>query len=299
MKGLREHIRVFLDLFREAFSEWSRDNVTLLAAALAYYGLFSLAPLLIIILISIDSLFHHSEQGQVIAQEVQDIASRQAPPAVGSIINQIGHQAASFKLTILSLLLLLLGAAELFVQTRTAFRIIWPLKVKKEPMLESKLRFYLMTYVLSFLLITFVAFLLLASSVITAVLLPLGRIMAEELLPFHLPVQFGLLWLVTLAISLLIVTMLFAVVYKTLFDIHLSWRDVLTGSAIASIFFAIGNFVIEVFVSYVDIGSFYGAAGSLLVFLFWIYYSAQIFLFGAEFIKVSKRKKEVLESQKV
>jgi membrane protein len=294
MKSLTIRTRIFLDIFQEAFVEWKRDHATLLAAALAYYGLFSLAPLMIIILISINSLFHQSEQGRAIAEQVQNMAGQQAPPVVGDMIDQIGKQAASFNLTAISFLILILGATGLFVQTKAAFRIIWPLKTKTEAVLASRLRSYLMSYILSFLLIAFVAILLLASSVVTAFLMPFGR-MIEDLLP----IQFGLLRLITLTISLLIVTILFSVTYKTLFDVQLGWRDVISGSAMAALFLAIGNFIIEIFVSIVNVGSFYGAAGSLLIFLFWIYYSAQIFLFGAEFIKVSKRMKEVFESQKV
>ncbi len=294
------HVRIFLSTFQEAFEEWWRDHAALLAAALAYYGLFSIAPLLIIVLISINYLFSQSEQGSRIAELVQDLAGQQAPPVVGDIIDQIGSQAASFNLTIFSFLVLLLGAAGLFVQAKTTFRIIWPLQTKTEPsagpmteaVLAGQLRSYIMSYVLSFLLITFVAFLLLISSLVTAFLLPLGS-MIEDLLPF----QFGLLRLVTLSISLLLVTVLFAVTYKTLFDVDLGWREVLPGSAIAAVFLAIGNFIIEIYVGFVNIGSAYGAAGSLLVFLFWIYYCAQIYLFGAEFIKVSKRKKEISKSQ--
>lgn len=300
LQSLTLHAKIFLTTFQEAFEEWWRDHAALLAAALAYYGLFSIAPLLIIILISINYLFSQSEQGRMMADQVQDLAGQQAPPVVGDIVDQIGSQATSFNLTIFSFLVLLLGAAGLFVQAKTAFRIIWPLQTKTEATAESmteavlvgQLRSYLMSYFLSFLLITFVAFLLLTSSLVTAFLLPLGS-MVEDLLPFRV----GVLRLVTLSISLLLVTVLFAVTYKTLFDVDLFWRDVLPGSAIAAIFLAIGNFIIEIYVSIVNIGSAYGAAGSLLVFLFWIYYCAQIFLFGAEFIKVSKRKKEISRAQ--
>jgi len=294
MKGLFIRMRVFQDIFREAFMEWSRDHSTLLAASLAYYGLFSLAPLMIIILISIDFLFQQSEQGRVMAQQVQDLAGQQAPPVVGEIIDQFGNQAASFRLTLISLLFLLLGATGLFVHTKAAFRIIWPLKTKakKDTRLAGRLRSYLMTYVLSFLLIAFVGILLLASSIVTAFLLPFGK-MVEN----FLPIQFGLLRLVTLSISLLLVTALFGVTYKTLFDVQLSWKEVLPGSAIAAAFLAIGNYLIEIYVSFINIDSFYGAAGSLLIFLIWIYYAAQMFLFGAEFIKVQKRKKEISRSQ--
>ncbi len=294
MKGLLMRMRIFQDIFQEAFAEWVRDHPTLLAAALAYYGLFSLAPLMIIILTSIDFLFSQSEQGRMMVQQVQDTVGQQAPPVVEEIIDQFGNQAASFKLTLISFIFLLLGAAGLFVHTKAAFRIIWPLqtKAKKRPAFAGRLESFLMTYVISFLMITFVGALLLASSIVTAFLLPFGKIV--EVL---LPIQFGLLRLVTLSISLLLVTALFAVTYKTLFDVQLGWREILPGSTIAAIFLAIGNYLIEIYVSIINMDSVYGAAGSLLIFLIWVYFSAQIFLFGAEFIKVQKRKKEISRSQ--
>jgi membrane protein len=287
-------VKIFLNTFKEAFDEWGRDHISLLAAALAYYGLFSIAPLLIFILISINYLFRQSGQGTRIIEQIQSTATQQAPPVVGEIINQIVSHAASFNLTLISFLALILGAAGLFVQTKIAFQIIWPQQTKIETdtetdtMLVGQLRYYIMSYVLSFLLIAFIAFLLLMSSAVSAFLLPLGRTI-ENLLP----IQFGLLRLMTLSITLLLAVILFAVTYMTLFDVPLGWRDVLPGSAIAALFLAVGNFIIEIYVSIVNIGSAYGAAGSLLVFLFWIYFSAQIFLFGAEFIKVSKNKEKI------
>jgi membrane protein len=116
----------------------------------------------------------------------------------------------------------------------------------------------------------------------------------EELLPIH----FGLLRLITNLLSFIFVTLLFAITYKALIEVELEWGDVLTGSALAALLFTIGNFFIEIYAGIVDIGSAYGAAGSLVVFLFWIYYSAQIFLFGAEVIKVQKKTKTSLSKPK-
>jgi membrane protein len=176
-------------------------------------------------------------------------------------------------------LLLLLGAGGLFVQTKRAFRIIW-----KSHNDMASLAGTVLSYLRSFLLIILVAFMLLATSIFTALLLPVGRLI-EEILPIHLE----LLRQITFLVSFSFVTLLFAVVYKTLAEVKLKWREVLPGSGLAAFLFAIGNFCIEAYVGFVNIGSAYGAAGSLVVFLFWIYYSAQIFLFGAEFIKVQKR----------
>jgi membrane protein len=262
---------------REAFSEWLKDDASLLAAALAYYGLFSFVSLFILILISINSLFQQGLMGRDMAVLVERLAGQQLPSAAGELIDQVGTLADSFPLTLLSILLLSLGAAGLFVQTKKAFHIIWNLSDDDMPFLNM-----VISYLRSYLLIGLVAFLLLVTSVFTALLIP-AALQIEMFLPVHL------ISLLTFVISFSFVTMLFAATYKTLAGVRLSWSDVLPGSAMAALLFAIGNFCIEAYVKFANIGSPYGAAGSLVVFLVWIYYSAQIFLFGAEWIKVQGR----------
>ena len=273
----------FPEILREAISEWMKDDASLLAAALAYFGLFSFVPLLIIILIIINFLFMQGFLGGDIAQQAQHFAGQQAPRVAGEMIERATDQATSFRFTLLSVLLLILGAAGLFVQTKRAFHIIWRLPEEKIPFLDL-----ILSYLRSFLLIALVAFLLLTTSIFTALLLPVGW-QIEDLLPVH----FGLLRLITNLLSFIFVTLLFAITYRTLIEVELEWGDVLTGSALAALLFTIGNFFIEIYAGIVDIGSAFGAAGSLVVFLFWIYYSAQIFLFGAEVIKVHKRRERV------
>ncbi len=275
-------IKSSFELFQDAFREWSRDQASLLAAALAYYSLFSLIPLLIMTMIFVDFLFPQGIQGGGAVQQAQDLIGPQAPQVVGDLIDIAGDLAASFRFTVLSLLLMILGATSLFVNTKKAFQIIWSSSEAKETFMRRTIKPYLR----SFLLIAAVAFMLLASSIVTAFLMPIGRQIEEQL-----PVQLGLLRLVTFLISSVFVTLLFAVTYMTLSEVKLGWRDVLPGSALAALLLAIGNYVIEVYVSIVNIGSAFGAAGSLVVFLFWIYYSAQIFLYGVEFIKVQKRRR--------
>ena len=280
LTGIFGGIKGFPGLFKQAFARWRDDDASLLAASLAYYGLFSLISLLILIFIFIDLLINQGVLGRGAVQQAQDLAGQHAPQAVGEIIDQAGSRAASFRFTLLSFFILLFGASGLFVQTKRAFSIIWS-QENHEPLVVGTVR----SYVRSFLLITFVALLLMLSAIINAILLPLSRYI-EGLIPTHL----GLLRLATMASSLLFVAILFAVTYKTLSEIKLSWKDVLLGSAVASLLFAIGNIVIEILVSIIDFGSAYGAASSLVVFLLWIYYSAQIFLFGAELIKIQKRR---------
>ena len=265
--------------FKQAISEWLKDDASLLAAALAYYGLFSFVPLLILSLIFINSLFSYGFLDSQVVATSQDLVGQQMPEVAGELIDQAGDRAASFSFTLMSLGLLLFGAAGLFVQTKRAFGIIWKISDNAVPLLDT-----VISYLRSYLLVALVAFMLLVTSLFSALLMPAAK-QIEEFMPIHL----GLLRLLTFVVSFLFVTFLFAATYKTLIAVKLLWREVLPGSALAALLLAAGNFCIEAYVGLVNIGSAYGAAGSLVVFLVWIYYSAQIFLFGAELIKVQKR----------
>ncbi|MDD1760796.1 MAG: YihY/virulence factor BrkB family protein [Methanothrix sp.] len=266
-------------ILKESISEWLKDDASLLAAALAYYGLFSFVPLLILSLIFINSLFSYGFLDSQVVATSQDLVGQQMPEVAGELIDQAGDQAASFSFTLMSLGLLLFGAAGLFVQTKRAFGIIWKIPDNAVPLLDT-----VISYLRSYLLVALVAFMLLVTSIFSALLMPAAK-QIEEFMPIHL----GLLRLLTFVVSFLFVTFLFAATYKTLIAVKLRWREVLPGSALAALLLAAGNFCIEAYVELVNIGSAYGAAGSLVVFLVWIYYSSQIFLFGAELIKVQKR----------
>ena len=265
--------------FKQAISEWLKDDASLLAAALAYYGLFSFVPLLILSLIFINSLFSYGFLDSQVVSTSQDLVDQQMPEVAGELIDRAGDRAASFSFTLMSLGLLLFGAAGLFVQTKRALGIIWKIPDNVVPLLDT-----VISYLRSYLLVALVAFMLLVTSLFSALIMPAAK-QIEEFMPIHL----GLLRLLTFVVSFLFVTFLFAATYKTLIAVKLRWREVLPGSALAALLLAAGNFCIEAYVGLVNIGSAYGAAGSLVVFLVWIYYSAQIFLFGAELIKVQKR----------
>jgi membrane protein len=269
-------------LLRKAFSEWLKDDASLLAAALAYYGLFSFVPLAILTLILINSLFQHGFLDSQVVATSQDLVGQQMPNVADDLIDRASDQASSFSFTLINIGLLVFAAAGLFVHTRRAFHIIWRVPDRAVPIMNT-----IINYLHSYLLIALVAFLLLATSIFTALLLPIAK-QIEASLPIHL----GLLRLLTFLVSFSFVSILFAASYKTLSEVKLRWREVLPGSALAALLFAAGNFCIETYVSIVNIGSAYGAAGSLVIFLFWIYYSAQIILFGAEVIKVQKEAKE-------
>ncbi len=272
-------LKASAQILRKVLSEWIKDDASLLAAALAYYGLFSFVPLIILLFTFLNSLFSHGYLDAQIVEQSLDMVGEQMPAGTDEIIDQASDRAASFGFTMISLVIMLFGAAGLLVQTKRAFNIIWNLNGNGRPLLETAL-----SYLHSYLLIALASLLLLATSLASTILLPLARLIEE-----HLPVHLGLLRLATFLVSFLFVTILFAATYKTLIEAHLSWQEVIPGSALASLLFAAGNFCIEAYVGRVNIASAYGAAGSLVVFLFWIYYSAQIFLFGAEVVKVQRR----------
>ncbi len=268
-----------LSLLQEAFREWLKDDASLLAAALAYYGLFSFVPLFILTLILINFLFHRGFLDSQTAAISAEMVGRQLPGNAESLLDLASDHAASFHFTLASLGLLLFGAGGLFVNARRALHIIWQLPEKRLPLLE-----WLVSYLYSYLLIGLVAFLLLATSLSTTLVLTLGRQIEA-----FLPIQLVLLRALTFIVSFSFVTILFAASYIALIEVKLEWRHVLTGSALASLLFSAGNLCIDAYVGWADIGSAYGAAGSLVVFVFWVYYSAQIYLYGAEVIKVKRR----------
>jgi membrane protein len=269
-------------MLRDAIYEWLKDDASLLAAALAYYGLFSFVPLAILTLILFNSLFQHGFLDSQVVATSQDLVGQQMPNVADDLIDQASDQASSFSFTLINICLLVFGAAGLFVHTRRAFHIIWRVPDRAVPIMNT-----IINYLHSYLLIALVAFLLLVTSIFTALLMP-----AAKLIEASLPIHLGLLRLLTFLVSFSFVSILFAASYKTLSEVKLRWREVLPGSALAALLFAAGNFLIETYVGIVNVGSAYGAAGSLVIFLFWIYYSAQIFLFGAEVIKVQKEAKE-------
>jgi membrane protein len=268
-------IRILEDIFHE----WDRDNVPIYAAAIAYYALFSLVPLLILFLLFINMLFRSEPMGQEIVAQVQRLTGLQDAQFLGDLIEQAAERASSFKFTFFSCLLLLFGATGLFVHTKRALRSIWHLEGRIEPTLLAAAR----SYLLSILLIALVGFSLLLLASLTAIVLPLAGMIEQ-----HLPLQLGLLKILTYLFSFFTVALLFAVTYLALSEGKLAWQDVISGSLAAALLFAIGNFLVETYVSAVDIASAYGAAASLVIFLLWVYCSAQIFLFGAELIKVTK-----------
>jgi membrane protein len=268
-------------LIKHTFQDWLEDGAPRLAAALSYYAIFSLVPLLVIA-IGIAGLFF--QQGQVQAQvggQISRIVGAEAAETVMGWLDATATREGGIIATVLGFLALLFGATGFFGQLQTSLNIIWEV----HPAPNRGVKGMLKDRFTSFLLILFIGLLLLILVVLNTVLSTMGDFI-ESLLPGG---QF--IWMVVnYAINLALVVVLFAAIFKVLPDVQIRWRDVWVGALATAVLFVIGQILIGLYLANAAVGSAYGAAGSAIIFLLWIYYSTQILFLGAEFTQVYARR---------
>ena len=262
-------------LLKETVTDWSDDKAPRLGAALAYYTVFSIAPL-IIISITIAGLVFDNAQTQILDQ-VQAMLGPKGGAAIKSMIEATHKPATSIVATVLGLATLLLGAGGVFVQLKDAFNTIWKVK----PKVGAGLWGFIRTYFVSFSMVLGIGFLLLVSLLLAAGLGLLGTYLSHIL-----PALGAAMKILGEIVSFGIVTCLFAMLFKFLPDRKIAWRDVWTGAILTAGCFVVGKFLLGIYLVKANVDSAYGAAGSLVLILLWVYYSAQILFFGAEFTKV-------------
>jgi membrane protein len=271
----------FKDLVKETFAEWSRDKASRLAAALSYYTIFSVAPLLIIAIAVAGLVFGREAAARQLAAEAQGLLGPQAAEAIQGMLQSAGKTGAGIVATAVGVGTLLLGASGAFAQLQDALNTIWEVKPKAGRGVRGMLR----DRFLSFSLVLAIGFLLLVSLVLSAALAAVGKYLAGIL-----PVSSALMQGLNFALSFAVTTFLFALIFKVLPDVRIRWRDVWIGAAVTALLFSVGRFLIGLYLGRSSVSSAYGAAGSLVVLLVWIYYSAQILLLGAEFTQVYASK---------
>ena len=273
--------KVLFSLLKETFQEWQDDKSSRLAAALAYYTVFSLAPLLIIAIAIAGAIFgEEAAQGELVGQMQGLVGDSGAEVIQGAIQNANKPDTGNIA-SIISIVVLLFGASGVFAQLQDALNTVW--EVESDPKLG--IWGFIRKRILSFGAVLGIGFLLLVSLVVSAALSGLSNYMSD-VIP-----GIDLLWrLLNLVISFVVITFLFALMYKYLPDVKIKWSDVWIGAAITSVLFAIGKYALGLYLGRSSFGSVYGAAGSLMVLLAWIYYAAQILFFGAEFTQVYARR---------
>lgn len=273
-------LKAALDLLKQTFSEWNEDKAPLLAAALAYYTIFSLAPLLIIVIAIAGFVFgEEAVRGEIVGQ-IQGLVGREGAEVIQEMLKNAYHPGKGIIATLIGFVTLLLGASGVFAQLQEALNIIWNVKPKPGRGIKGiiKDRF------LSFTMVVGIGFLLLVSLVISTVLAAISNFLNHLFPDFS-----GVLHLVSFALSFAIVTFLFGMIYKVLPDVKISWNDVSIGAAMTALLFMVGQYLLGVYLGNSGFTSTYGAAGAFVVILVWIYYSAQILFLGAEFTQVYAR----------
>ena len=273
--------KAVFELVKETFKEWQEDKAARLAAALAYYTAFSLAPLVLLAIVIAGLAFgDEAAQGAVFAQ-LQGLLGQEGAAMLESAVQNSRKPGASAISAVIGLATLAWSASNVFAQLQEALNTIWEVEPKPGRGLVGTARKRL----LSMSMVLGIGFLLLVSLVLSAGLAALGKFFSG-LLPGAEALWQG----VEFAVSFGVVTLLFAAIYKVLPDAEIAWRDVWVGAAVTAVLFALGKLLIGLYLGHASVGSTYGAAGSFLVLLVWIYYSAQILFFGAEFAQVYARR---------
>jgi membrane protein len=270
------------ELVKQTGIEWYNDKSPRLGAALAYYSIFSIAPLLILSIAIATRIFgEQAAQGQVV-EEIKGTIGDGAAQAVQDMLVHASRPGSGWGIaTVLGIVTLLFGASGVFGELQDALNTIWKVTPKSGRGLLGvvKDRF------LSFTMVLGTAFLLLVSLILSAALEAISKYMPQMCSATGLCLGHVLNALV----SFVVVTALFAMIFKVLPDVELGWRDVAIAAVITSLLFSLGKFLIGLYLGRASVASAYGAAGSLVVMLIWVYYSAQILLFGAEFSRVYTR----------
>lgn len=271
--------KTFIVLMRETIREWNDDGASAVAAALAYYTIFSLAPLLIIIALVVGAFLDQKTIEEDILGGVETTIGTDAAQTLRGLIAPETRTRSDVVGTIIWFAVMLWGASGIFSQLQKALNKIWEVKGRpgRSPLVFVKDR------LLSFGIVVFVAAMLLATMVINT---GLTALMAKNL---QLAQFTGIVRPLQVLVSLALATMMVATVFKILPDVDIRWKDVWVGAAFTAMLFIAGQFAVGLYIANANIGSVFGAAGSLTVILVWIYYSAQILLFGAEFTEVWAR----------
>jgi membrane protein len=277
----KEYLKQLWKVLLASFTGFSKDNGLKLSASLAYYTVFSIAPLLIIVI---------SVAGLVLGQDAAtdrlypEIVHYVGKGPAAQIQDALKHLALSGKsgiAVVIGVVTLLLGASSIFIEIQDSLNMIWRVKAKPKSGWVQLLK----NRFVSFSLIISLGFLLLASLIINLVISAL-RDQIERFLPGINSVTKIVVETLNLGITLVVITTLFGIIFKFLPDVKIKWRDVRSGAVFTAILFMLGQYVISLYIQYTAQGSAYGAAGSIIVILVWIYYTSAILYIGAEFTQV-------------
>jgi membrane protein len=274
-------LRATYSLIQETIAGWTQANGSLLAAALAYYAIFSLAPLLVIAVSFAGVVFGPSAVTGLLVDEISHLVSPEVAATIQKAIENVYLTPSGDLATIISLVIMLIGASILFFQLKRAINFLWGVAPQPGKGLIITVQSHFLSFLMVFVIGVFVLFAMALGSLLvffdelTSAVLP----ELESPLP---SVDFGLIFLVF--------CLLFAITFKVLPDARIAWKDTLLGAAVTSLLFTIGELIIGFYLGRANLGSAYGAASSVILILIWVYYTMQIVLIGAKFTQVYANK---------
>ncbi len=273
-KKVGMHLKQLWDLIRKSVEAWVDDYASSMGAALAYYTLFSIAPLLIIAIAVAGLVFgQDAARGEIVAQ-IQDLIGAEGAIAVQGLLKSASQPAQDILATVISIVTLVIGATTVFGELQSDLDRIWRVPASTK---QSGIWHLLRTRFLSFGLVLGLGFLLLVSLLVSAAIAALDKWSNGLFEGWE-----AFLHLLNVSISFAITTLLLALIYKLMPRAKIAWRDVWLSAAATALMFEIGKFLIGLYLGKTSVASSFGAAGSLVVLLVWVYFSAQIFLLGAE-----------------
>jgi len=272
-----KQLRDLFELLQATLDAFATDNASRLGAAVAYYAVFSVAPLLVIVIAVAGLIFgREGVQGQVVAQ-IGGVVGEPSAELIGTMLARASDQSTGIIATVLGTGTLFLGASGVFLELRSALNTIWGVQARPARAIAMVLKERL----LLFALVLAAGFLVIVSLMISAGLAAMTAFF-EPLLPAPKLVLHAL----DTAVSLAVLAGLFALVFKGMPDAEIGWKDVWLGGLVTAILFTVGKLAIGLYLGQTALASSYGAAGALVLILVWVYYSSQILFFGAEFTKV-------------
>lgn len=270
--------KVSRELLALTYRRWSRLNAPRLGASLAYYSLLSMAPLSILVVAICGFVFGKAESEHYVLSQASSLAGPSAAATVQTLIDNARRPGTGIFATAIALLTLFFGASGVFIELRDALNRIWDVPEHQ----DKGIRGIVWQRVVAFGMVLGMGFLLLASLAVSALLAVLEKF-ARNVLPVPTAIAGEVL---NLLLSLLAMSILFGLIFKFVPETPVAWRDVSVGGVATAVLFLVGRSLLELYLSTSAVGSTYGAAGSVVVVVVWVYYSAQIFFFGAVFTRV-------------
>lgn len=275
---MRKRLKEIFLYVRQVFKEFSADNILKYSASLAYYTVFSIAPLLVIVS-TLSGIFFGKEaiNGEVYKQ-LKGLVGSAAAIQIQDIIKNIHLTGNNFFASVISIVILLIGATSIFGEVQDSLNKIWGLRVKTKKIWWR----LIVTRLLSFSLIVSIGFIMIVSLILNAIVSAFGNFLSKYI--HHFSVY--LIETVEAVLSFLVATFLFSLMFKLLPDAKIRWKDVIFGGFITAIFFTLGKLAIGYYLGKSNLTTLYGAAGSIIIIMVWVYYSSIILYLGAEFTKV-------------